>query len=156
MSLFSGPLTGRKVGAIFLAGFGTIIAANLTLLYFALGSFPGVEVEHTYRDSMGFDARRAAQETLHWQTAARFDGRDVILSITDRAGRPIFVHDLQVVVGLATREGMDQPVDLLFRGSDYRAAMDLPDGNWQLRILATAPDGTAFRQFLPLIVRRNG
>jgi nitrogen fixation protein FixH len=155
MSLFSGPLTGRKVGAIFLGAFGTIIAANLTLLYFALGSFPGIEVKNTYADSMGFEQRRSAQETLHWQTAARFDGSDVILSITDRSGQPVYVHDLNAVVGLATLDGHDNPVDLLFSGSDYRAPLDLPAGNWQLRLVATAQDGTAFRQILPLIVRRN-
>ena len=104
-------------------------------------------------DSMGFEQRRAAQETLHWQTAASFDGRDVILSITDRSGKTVYVNDLSAVVGLATREGQDRPVDLLFGGSDYRAAMDLPAGNWQLRLAATAQDGTSFRQILPLIVR---
>lgn len=155
MSIFTGPLTGRKVGAIFLGAFGTIIAANLTLLYFALGSFPGIEVKNPYADSMGFEQRRAAQETLHWQTAARFDGRDVILSITDRSGKPVYVQDLSAVVGLATRDGQDSPVDLLFSGSDYRAPVDLPAGNWQLRLVATAQDGTAFRQILSLIVRRN-
>lgn len=155
MSVFTGPLTGRKVGVIFLGGFGTIIAANLTLLYFALGSFPGIEVKNTYADSLGFEQRRAAQETLHWQTAARFDGSDVILSISDRFGKPVFVQELIAVVGLATREGQDTPVDLLFSGSDYRAQVDLPDGNWQLRLAVTAQDGTAFRQILPLIVRSN-
>ena len=155
MSVFTGPLTGRKVGAIFLGSFGVIIAANLTLLYFALGSFPGIEVKNTYADSMGFEQRRAAQETLYWQTAARFDGSDVILSITDRSGQPVYVQDLNAVVGLATLDGQDNPVDLLFSGSDYRAPMNLPAGNWQLRLVATAQNGTAFRQILPLIVRRN-
>lgn len=155
MTVFSGPLTGRKVGAIFLCAFGTIIAANLTLLYFALGSFPGIEVKNTYADSLGFEQRRAAQETLHWNTDARFDGGDVILSITDRTGEPVYVNDLSAVVGLATRDGHDKPVDLLFSGSDYRAPLDLQAGNWQLRLVAIAQDGTAFRQILPLIVRRN-
>lgn len=155
MSVLGGPLTGRKVGAIFLGGFATIIAANLTLLYFALGSFPGVEVKHTYADSLGFEQRRAAQETLHWQTASSYDGRDVILSIADRSGKTVYVNDLSAVVGLATRDGQDRPVDLLFSGSDYRAAMDLPVGNWQLRLVATAQDGTEFRQILPLIIRRK-
>lgn len=155
MNAFSGPLTGRKVAAIFVGGFATIIAANLTLLYFALGSFPGIEVKNTYADSMGFEARRAAQETLQWRTQARFDGRDVVLSISDRSGNPVYVRELNAVVGLATQEGKDRPVDLVFSGADYRATLDLPDGNWQLRLAATAQDGTPFRQFLPLIVRRN-
>lgn len=155
MSLFSGPLTGRKVGAIFLGGFGTIIAANLTLLYFALGSFPGIEVKNTYTDSLGFEQRRTAQETLHWRTDARFDGSDVVLSITDRSGKPVYIRDLNAMVGLATRDGQDRALDLLFSGSDYRAPVDLPAGNWQLRLVATAQDGTGFRQILPLIVRRN-
>lgn len=155
MSFFSGPLNGRKVAAIFLFGFGTIVAANLTLLYFALGTFPGIEVKNPYADSLGFEARREAQATLHWQTSARFDGKDIVFSLTDRSGDPVYVRDLQAVVGIATREGKDQPVDLVFKGSDYRATIDLPAGNWQLRLLATAQDGTSFRQILPLVVRRN-
>lgn len=155
MSIFSGPLTGRKVGAIFLGGFGAITAANLTLLYFALGSFPGIEVKHPYADSLGFEERRAAQELLHWKTAAGFEEDEVILSIRGRSGEPVYVQDLDAVISLATREGHDRPVDLLFNGSDYRASVDLPEGNWQLRVVATAQDGTAFRQILPLIVRRN-
>jgi nitrogen fixation protein FixH len=156
MSLFSGPLTGRKVAAIFLGGFATIIAANMALLYYALGSFPGVEVKHTYADSLNFDKRRAAQELLNWRTTARFEGGEVILSITGPAGHPVYVSDLNVVVGLATREGEDRPLDLLFGGQDYRAALDLPPGNWQLRLHATSQDGTEFRQFLPLVVRGRG
>ncbi len=155
MSALGGPLTGRKVGAIFLGGFGTIIAANLTLLYFALGSFPGVEVKNTYADSLGFEQRRMAQETLNWQTAVNYDGNDLILSITDRSGKTVYVNDLSAIIGLATRDGQDRAVDLLFKDSDYRAAIDLPDGNWHLRLVATAQDGTAFRQILPLIVRRK-
>lgn len=153
MTLFNGPLTGRRVGAIFVGGFATIIAANMALLYFALGSFPGVEVEHTYADSLGFEQRRAAQETLGWRTVARSDGAVVVLSITDRAGRPVHVRDLAATVGLATRADEDRPFSLVFNGSDYRAPMRLPDGNWQVRLAATAGDGTAFRRILPLIVR---
>ena len=36
------PLTGRKVLAIAAISFGAIIAANLTLAYSAVQSFPGI------------------------------------------------------------------------------------------------------------------
>lgn len=35
------PLTGRSVLVITLLGFGTVIAVNVTMAVFAIGTFPG-------------------------------------------------------------------------------------------------------------------
>ena len=153
MTVFAAPLTGRKVAAIFVGAFATIIGANLALVYYAVGSFPGIEVKNTYQDSMAFQDRRAQQELLNWSTGALYENGTVVLSIRDTQGHGVITERMDVVVGLATTEGRDMPVPVQFDGADYVAAMDLPDGNWQLRISAVAMDGTPFRQFLPLIVR---
>lgn len=155
MTVFSGPLTGTKVVGIFLGAFSCIVAANLTLAFFAVGSFPGIEVKHTYRDSMGFEERRAKQELLNWKTGVRYEAGEVVLSLLDAQGRPAFTKDLRVVVGLATRSDQDRDVAVQFDGSDYRAEVDLPPGNWQARIQATSMDDIGFRQILSLIVREE-
>jgi nitrogen fixation protein FixH len=40
-----------------------------------------------------------------------------------------------------------------YRGGDYVAEVALGPGKWDLRYVATAPDGTTFRQRLELYVR---
>lgn len=155
MTLFRGPLTGPKVMGIFLGAFSCIVAANLALVYFAVGSFPGIEVKHTYRDSMGFNDRRAKQELLNWKTGVGYADGEIVLHMNDAQGKPAYTQELRVVVGLATRSSEDREVAFQFTGSDYRAPADLPPGNWQARIQATSLDGVGFRQVLPLIVRAN-
>jgi nitrogen fixation protein FixH len=155
MSLFSGPLTGRKVGAIFLSGFLCITAANLTLVYYALGSWPGLEVQNTYTDSLGFEERRNQQELLNWKTGVRSEKGEIILSMTDAQGRPVYTHELQVLIGLATHSEEDRTLNFQFDGKDYRAEAELAPGNWQARIQATSMEGVGFRQILPLIVRAD-
>ena len=59
------PLTGRKVLAIAIISFGAIIAANLTLAYSAVQSFPGIEVKNGHIASQTFERDRAAQERLN-------------------------------------------------------------------------------------------
>lgn len=41
-------LTGRHVLLMFVAGFGIIIAVNLTLAFSAVRTFPGLEVKNSY------------------------------------------------------------------------------------------------------------
>lgn len=60
------PLTGRKVLMILLAAFGTILAVNMTLLYNAVKTFPGLEVKNSYVASQTFDDRDIAQRALGW------------------------------------------------------------------------------------------
>ena len=57
-------LRGRHVGAMFVAGFGIIIAVNILLAVKAVGTFPGLEVANSYVASQSFDARRKAQREV--------------------------------------------------------------------------------------------
>lgn len=60
------PLTGRKVLMILVAAFGIIIAVNMTLLYNAIKTFPGLEVKNSYVASQTFDDRAISQRALGW------------------------------------------------------------------------------------------
>ena len=61
--------TGRHALAVFVGAFGVIILVNIAMAFFAVRSFPGLEVKNSYVASQEFDARRQAQERLNWTAA---------------------------------------------------------------------------------------
>ena len=146
--------TGRHAAMVFIAAFGVIIGVNLLMAYSAVSTFPGLEVKNSYVASQQFDARRAAQEALGWNVRA--DARDgqVILSITDVDGAPVEVAELNAIVGRATQVRDDIRPAFEFDGTAYVAPVELAGGNWNIRMVAQAADGTEFRQRVILHVQR--
>lgn len=149
-------LTGRHVLAIFGGAFGVIIAVNLVLAWQAVRTFPGVEVANSYVASQGFNARLAAQQSLGWQTRVEVTGGELRLLIDGPDGRPASVASLSATLGRATHTRDDiEPVFERMVGG-FAAPVDLAPGNWNLRLVATAPDGTEFRQRLSFRHRGPG
>ena len=139
------PFTGRKFFAIVASGFAVIISVNLTLTYQAVSTFPGLETKNSYVASQSFDVNRAAQEALGWVVGAFVEGGELRLRIM-RDGTPVEAKIVSAVLGRATHVAQDETPDLVFDGQDYVAPVDLAKGNWNLRLVAQAADGTTFRQ----------
>lgn len=139
------PLTGRKFFAIVASGFAVIITVNLTLAYQAVSTFPGLVTKNSYVASQSFDADRAAQEALGWDVGAFVHGAELRLRIVQN-GAPVTAEIVSAVLGRATHVAQDETPVLVFDGQDYVAPVDLADGNWNLRLVARAADGTLFRQ----------
>ena len=139
-------ITGRHVLMGFVAAFGLIIGVNLLLAWNAVKTFPGLEVKNSYVASQQFDDRKTAQEALGWTIRADHEVGILRLAITDAVGGAVAVHSLEATVGRATHVYDDQNPDFSFDGSAYVAPVDLGEGNWNIRMLATAKDGTEFRQ----------
>jgi nitrogen fixation protein FixH len=138
-------LTGRKVLLIVCSAFAVVIGVNLTLAYKAVSTFPGLETKNSYVASQSFDANRAAQEALGWDVGARVEAGQLRLSIM-HDGAPVEVDIQSAVLGRATNVAQDQTPILVFDGKDYVAPVTLADGNWNLRLVAKAADGTMFQQ----------
>ncbi len=147
------PLTGRMVFAIFAGCFAVIIAVNLTLAFQAVNTFPGLEVKNSYVASQGFDANRAAQEALGWDVSADVDGKRLILTI-DQDGAPVVPTIVSAVLGRATNVSQDVEPVFYHDGASFVAPVNLAPGNWNLRLVAEAADGTRFQQ--RIIVRVPG
>ena len=146
------PLTGRKVLAISLGAFGVIFTANMALVYAAIGSFPGLEVKNTYVASQVFDVERQAQIGLGWKVVPAFDGQTLTIEIKDKSGAEVTVGTLDITIGRATTDVQDKTLDFGHSTGPYVTALTLAPGKWEIRLKATARDGTAFHQRLPLIV----
>ena len=144
-------ITGYHVLFGFMAAFGIIISVNVYLAVSAVRTFPGLEVKNSYVASQTFDASRAAQEALGWTIGADHQDGQLILSITDADG-PVKVQSLTATLGRATTVADDMSPDFSFDGRAYVAPVDLRDGNWNIRMVAVAPDGTTFQQRVVLHV----
>lgn len=138
-------LTGWHVLAIFGACFSVIITVNLTLAYNAVSTFPGLEVKNSYVASQHFNAERDAQEALNWDVRAYTDRGALVLDIAQN-GEPVAPKILSATFGRATHVGEDQTPIFVFDGSAHRAPVKITAGNWNLRLVAEAADGTIFKQ----------
>lgn len=148
-----GEITGRHVFAITTTAFAVIIGVNAFLAFKAVSTFPGLEVKNSYVAGQGFNDRKAAQETLGWRMAPSYaDGR-IDLAFTDRAGQPVAVRDLQVLIGRTTSTAEDAMPGFVQAGDVYTAALDLGRGKWMVKVTATARDGTLFEHRSELFVR---
>ena len=82
--------TGWHMTAIMLAMFGTIIAVNVTMARFAIGTFGGVVVENSYVASQHFNrwlGEARDQQRLGWRVAVAVDAtRRVTVTAADPAG----------------------------------------------------------------------
>lgn len=146
-------ITGRQVFIVTASAFAVIIGVNILLAYKAVATFPGLEVKNSYVASQSFDADRKAQLALGWDVSAKVLGDGLRLSILDSAGIPVRVAKLEGTLGRATEVRDDRTPEFVFDGAAYVAAVDLAPGNWNLRMVAIAADGTKFKQRLVLHVK---
>ncbi len=142
------PLTGRKVLAIAVAAFGTIIAANLTLAYSAVQSFPGIEVKNGYIASQSFERERAAQELLGWNTEAAYEKGVLTIVVLDRDGVAAPLQDAVIHLGRPTTAASVLEMASAADGSGWSAAISLAPGPWRVDVAGVTPDGVRFRQHL--------
>ena len=148
-------LTGRHVAIIMVSAFSVIIAVNLSLAYNAVSTFPGLEVKNSYVASQSFDRDRAEQRALGWTVRAEAGDGQVFLTVTDADGAPVEVARLDATLGRATHVKDDSRPGFTFDGERYVAPVDLAPGNWNIRMVAQAEDGSVFRQRVVLHVAND-
>ncbi|WP_439154295.1 FixH family protein [Yoonia sp.] len=139
------PLTGRTVLMITVSAFAVIIGVNLTLAYQAVATFPGLETSNSYVASQTFDADRKAQLALDWDARALMSGDTLRLQLR-KDGMPVQADIQSAILGRATQVADDQELEFVFDGQDFVATVIPAKGNWNLRLVAQADDGTTFRQ----------
>lgn len=146
-------ITGRQVLIGTVAAFGVIIAANMTLAVNAVRTFPGLEVKNSYVASQEFEAARDAQDALGWDVSAEIAGGELRLSIIGPDGTPVRAVIETAILGKATHVRADQTPAFVWQDGMFVAPVDVETGNWNLRLVAVAEDGTTFRQRIVLPVR---
>ena len=146
-------LTGKHVFAITASAFAVIIGVNLVLAFQAVSTFPGLEVDNSYVASQGFNARKAAQETLGWSMTPGYEQGRMTLAFHGADGQPVQVQDLQVLVGRTTEAKDDAFPVFVQDGAVYAAEVPLHKGKWMVKVTARSPDGTLFEQRSEIYVK---
>jgi len=133
-------LTGRAVVLWLTVGFGIMFAANFALIYSALSTLHGEEVENSYDASQGYNSKLAAaraQDQLGWKvnvsTRQENGGARVVADFRDSGNAMIpglevharFVHPFD--------RGSDRDATLVNDGGEYEGFVQgLKAGRWTL------------------------
>ena len=145
-------LTGRTVLAIALSAFAVVIAANMTMLWAATGSFPGLVVKNSYVASQDFDDRTAAQEALGWQSAVAHDSGKLEVRLTGADGALVEGARVEAVVGRPATAEVDRRLSLANTDGLYTAPVELGTGKWRVELSATDTAGRSYRAVTQLFV----
>lgn len=140
----------------FVAGMALVIAVNIALVIYAVGTFPGLETDDAYRKGLAYNktlAAARAQEALGWRVDVRYaprpaedtaEGRggELVVTLLDKSGEPLRGLDVAAALVRPTRAGLDMKIELEPAGrGEYRAEAILPvAGQWDVRILARRGD----------------
>lgn len=137
------PVTGWHVLVWMVAFFAVIFAANAALIYYALESFPGLEVASSYKAGQEYEAEieaARAQTARHWSVGVSAVGEGggarIVATFADAGG--IAERGLAVDAALKhpTDSARDRTVVLaeVAPGRYEGRAEDVLKGRWQLVI----------------------
>ena len=156
------PITGRTVFFACLAFFGLIAAMNVVLVWTALASFPGVEVDSSYKAGQQFPAELVAaheQAERHWQvgaSAARTgdDAVEVVVGVRDKDGRPVAGLGGEATLRRPANAALDRHVVLAETGPGRYAGTtaEAAPGVYDLVIALDDADGVKFRSINRIVV----
>jgi nitrogen fixation protein FixH len=138
------PITGRKVLVMMIVGFGIIIAANMTMMFAATGTFPGLVVENSYVASQEWDRKTAAQRALGWSAAADYAEGTLTVRMTGRDGAPVAGLRVTATVGRPATTRDDMTLELAERQGAYAAPVELGPGRWRIALQVAAESGAPF------------
>lgn len=157
-------LTGRWVLALVVLFFGAIFAVNGAMVYYALSTFPGLEVASSYKAGQDYESEIAAgrdQAARGWRVdgdvVPQGSGARIAFHFADAAGADL--HGLAVAIRLvhAVDPTHDHAATLVETGSGlYAAALpDVPDGHWRLSVEARRDGERLFKSRNELLLRRE-
>ncbi len=132
--------TGGHMLAVLFLFFGTIIAVNLTLAWFANSTWTGLVVKNGYIASQEFDEKTRELErqlSMGWQASVSYSGNGFTAYLKDASGKPLHVEKLTATIGHPVTESADRVVDMISRnGGAYTGKTVLAPGIWEVLLEA--------------------
>lgn len=126
--------TGRKMAMIMALFFGTIIAVNLTMAWFANSSWSGLVVKNSYVASQEFEETTRELERQHalgWKAKVEYHSGLVDISIIDGDERSILFRSLTARIGRSVTEVDDRDIPLVETApGKFQGKVDLKNGAW--------------------------
>lgn len=126
--------TGKHFLIIMLVFFGTVIAVNGSLAYFAIHSWTGLVVPNSYVASQQFNAETARRQQAITNGAKAEVGLEadyVIVRLHGRNGAGLSAANLSLKVGHPVDASLDRTLSFTEVGAgQYRSTEALPSGTW--------------------------
>ena len=142
--------TGTHMLLTILAFFGVVIGVNLVMATIATSSWTGLIVKNSYVASQQFNSKIEAarrQDAMGWTSALSADGKTLVLSLKDAAGRPLNGLSVSGKVYTPVAEAHDTQVTFRAAGSgEYKATASLTPGVWEAAIDAKSSSGKKYLQ----------
>lgn len=152
-------ITGRHVLVYMVLFFGVIIAANLTMAYFATGSWTGLVVENSYVASQQYNAVLAdaeRQKALGWKHEFSIEGGKISFTLKDAEGHLVPLDGVTIHAGHPATEIHDRTMELTKAlGGTYEIPNDLPAGAWNFEIRAAVRDGSEWKVRYPDMIQEK-
>jgi nitrogen fixation protein FixH len=150
------PLTGRFVALCFLGFFGTVFAANMTMVYFATHSWTGLVVRNSYVASQTFDkdtARMTADAAVAHVSLAYANG-SLNIQLKDAEGQPLPAQKITLHVGRPSHERDDKTLDLTpTSAGQFDAPLQLGAGQWRGDVVLHLGNGKTVQRPVLLTVK---
>jgi nitrogen fixation protein FixH len=137
---------------VFFAMFAVVIAANGALVFFAAGSWTGLETDGAYEKGVAYNETLAAardQAALGWQVEIALEpGADgqvrIEATFRDRNNRPLHLRAVTARLVRPTHSGHDLALPLArLEAGRYGAETKIPlPGQWDVRVLAEHARGS--------------
>jgi nitrogen fixation protein FixH len=128
-----GTFTGRHMLTIMIAFFLVVLSANLCLVYYSSHSWTGLVVENSYVASQEFDAttKKLEEAAADIHASQKYTNGQLLISLTDNAGRTVAASNLTIALGRPSHEGEDHRFELLQTATGiYTAQIHLAKGQW--------------------------
>jgi len=150
------PLTGWHVLVFFCLFFGTIVAVNMTLAFFATGTFPGLVVKNSYVASQNYNAmleKARAQSEIGFKAQLVEKPGGLQFHLADRSGVPQRGLSVTAHAGRPASNREDRALVFTQSGDFYRADAALPAGRWIVDVEARYGDALVFRQSQEIVIK---
>lgn len=149
--------TGKHMLLVLFAFFGTIIAVNLLLSWFAVESWSGLVAKNGYVASIDFKDKREAndlQKKLGWTTSLTYSATKLAVEVRDKTGAVI--KDLKIVANVRRPTTEKQDIPLAFRFANdgkYHANAKLAPGQWLLDLRASGDTSERYRKTYRFVIK---
>ncbi|MGI9481633.1 MAG: FixH family protein [Hyphomicrobiales bacterium] len=152
--------TGKHMIALVCAFFGTIIAVNLVLAYFAIGTWTGLVVPNSYVASQEYNAKledgRRMKE-LGWTANLKATAKSIELELFGKSGDALAGADVRALIKRPTHEAKDRAVQLVeSQPGVYVAAEKLLPGAWDIDVTATDTRKRQIRRIFSVVIPEAG
>jgi nitrogen fixation protein FixH len=135
--------------------FAAVLAANLTLVYFARHSWTGLVVQNSYVASQKFNENTVAMAKAA-QIEVRIDVTKAQLQITlrGRSGQMVDARAVALKLGRPSHEGEDRTIFLAAQGEGvFSAPQTLSHGQWSGTVSADVPGQENWMRPVYLLVK---